>query len=76
MIERNSKITLFMAGSTVRYLVKAKYDSKETSCLFDTRGSFKNYVDKMRWVGGQKMLLFVHVVFECPQQVSMTRKYT
>ena len=22
-------------------------------------GSFKNYVDKMRWVGGQKMLLFV-----------------
>ena len=24
-------------------------------------GPFKNYVDKMRWVGGQKMLLFVHV---------------
>ena len=24
-------------------------------------GSFKSYVDKMRWVGGQKMLLFVHV---------------
>ena len=23
--------------------------------------SFKNYVDKMRWVGCQKMLLFVHV---------------
>ena len=24
------------------------------------KGSFNNYVDKMRWVGGQKMLLFVH----------------
>ena len=25
------------------------------------KGSFKNYVDKIRRVGGQKMLLFVHV---------------
>ena len=28
---------------------------------YPSMGSFKNYVDKMRWVGGQKMLLFVHV---------------
>ena len=28
------------------------------------RGSFKNYVDKMRWVGGQKMPIFVHVKVE------------
>ena len=32
------------------------------------KGSFKNYVDKMRWVGGQKMLLFVHVPgIKCPR---------
>ena len=24
-------------------------------------GSFKNYVDKMRWEGGQKLIIFVHV---------------
>ena len=29
--------------------------------LIFSKGSFKNYVDKMRWVGGQKVLLFVHV---------------
>ena len=28
---------------------------------YPSMGSFKNYVYKMRWVGGQKMLLFVHV---------------
>ena len=27
--------------------------------MIETKGSFKNYVDKMRSVGGQKMLLFV-----------------
>ena len=33
------------------------------------KGSFKNYVDKMRWVGGQKMLLFVHVKGKkCPRR--------
>ena len=26
-----------------------------------SKGSFENYVDKMRWVVGQKMLLFVNV---------------
>ena len=31
-------------------------------CLFTIAGGlFKNYVDKMRCVGGQKMLLFVYV---------------
>ena len=31
--------------------------------------SFKNYVDKMRWVGGLKMPIFVHVFGEkCPRQ--------
>ena len=25
------------------------------------KGSFKNFVDKVRWVGGQKILLFVHI---------------
>ena len=30
-------------------------------------GSFKNYVDKMEWVGGQKMPIWVHVQGEkCP----------
>jgi hypothetical protein len=29
--------------------------------IYTEKGSFKNYVDKMRWVGGQKMLLFVHI---------------
>ena len=34
-----------------------------------TQGSFKNYVDKMRWVGGQKMLLFVQVQGKkCPRR--------
>ena len=28
---------------------------------FLNKGSFKNYVDKMRWVGGQKMAILVHV---------------
>ena len=26
--------------------------------------SFKNYVDKMRWVGGLKMPIFVHILGE------------
>ena len=29
--------------------------------LFYYKGSFKNYVDRMRCVGGPKMLLFVYV---------------
>ena len=36
---------------------------------YTPEGSFKNYVDKIRWVGGQKMLVFVHVKGkECPRQ--------
>ena len=32
-------------------------------------GSFKTYVDKMRWVGGLKMPIFVHFLGEkCPRQ--------
>ena len=32
------------------------------------KGSFKNYVDKMRWVGGQKMPILVHVQgYKCPR---------
>ena len=29
--------------------------------FFFRGSSFKNYLDKMWWVGGQKMLIFVHV---------------
>ena len=50
-------------------IAKAKVLKKEVgpnrwwykSDLVGTKGSFKNYVDKMRWVGGEKMLLFVLV---------------
>ena len=28
---------------------------------YTPEGSFKNYVDKIRWVGGQKMPILVHV---------------
>ena len=28
--------------------------------LIPSMGSFNNYVDKMRWVGGPKMSIFVH----------------
>ena len=31
-----------------------------TQAEFLRKGSFKNYVDKKRWVGGPKMLIFVH----------------
>ena len=32
------------------------------------KGLFKNYVDKMRWVGGQKMPILVHVQGnKCPR---------
>ena len=33
-----------------------------------SKGSFKNYVDKMRWVGGQKMPILVQVQGnKCPR---------
>ena len=32
-----------------------------------TLGSFNNYVDKLRWVDGKKLLIFVHVLGKkCP----------
>ena len=47
---------------------KYKQDLKGFRCLTQSfhraKGSFKNYVDKMRWVGGQKMPIFVHVKVE------------
>ena len=31
------------------------------------KGAFNNYVDKMRWVGGQKTTIFAHVQSKnCP----------
>ena len=44
---------------------KTQYNSRT---FFSPNGSFKNYVDKMRWVGGQKMAILVHVQGnKCPR---------
>ena len=53
-LSKNIKVPTFFHMQTIEAALQA---GKE---IFQ-RGSFKNYVDKMRWVGGQKMLLFVHV---------------
>ena len=37
--------------------------------------SFKNYVDKMSWVGGQKMPIFVHVIFTLATIYFMQENY-
>ena len=35
--------------------------SEMQTILFGSGGTFNNYVDKMRWVGGPKISVFVHV---------------
>ena len=42
-----------------RYQAKIGQDIKVVSQT--TKGSFKKYVDKMRWVAGQKMFIFIHL---------------
>ena len=37
------------------------YFSSRFSGCFTCMGSFNNYVDKRRWVGGQKLPIYVHV---------------
>ena len=41
--------------------------SELISSHYEPARKYKNYVDKMRWVGGQKILIFVHVhCKKCP----------
>ena len=41
--------------------LNSKADAEKGKSKAQGWGSFKNNVDKMRWVGGQKMLLFVNI---------------
>ena len=41
--------------------LNSKADAEKGKSKAQGWGSFKNYVDKMRWVGGQKMPLFVDI---------------
>ena len=52
---KNDDFFVLMGG-----LVDLRKGTRVQKWLF-VQGLFKNYVDKMRWVGGHKILLFVHV---------------
>ena len=42
------------------YLISNFNDYMDRALMFCDKGSFNNYVDKMRGGGGQKMSVFVH----------------